>query len=81
MYWQRPYQVVNYISKDVYLVAGEGKHDDKTEEVHVDLLHPFVKLREQTVPLQYTKEWESRHCEDLKYPDYVPRGHTGSPAQ
>ena len=44
--------MVDYIRKDVYLVAREGKHDDKTEKVHVDILHPFVKLRGQTIPLE-----------------------------
>ena len=53
--------------------VGEGRHDDKTEEVHVNILHPFIKLRGQIIPLEYTKEMESRHREHSKYPDYVPK--------
>ena len=42
--------MVDYISKNFYLVAGEGKHDDKTEEVHVDMAGNSTPSTAFTVP-------------------------------
>ena len=72
-YWQGPYKVADFISQDVYVVVGDRGGDVATEEVHVDIMYPFAKLKGSTIPLEFTKELETRHRQYAKYPDYVPR--------